>query len=1433
MSKHIDLSGLKTLLEPLVHLINKKAERPDWNENDSSSPDYIENRPFYTESKTDFLVEQQEIVIDDGLYANLTANATFVVGETYTVVIDGVEYQCVAWQGSDGVCIGNGDIYGGEGLGGDEPFSCDSYDDGSMYLNTLELGTYTISIAGLSEKVHKIDDKYLPEMVGIKGSVVGAEIFNADVNIANGNYSHAEGIITVASGYASHAEGEDVQASGRATHAEGVGTIASGDYQHIQGKYNTEDIACAHIVGNGNSWDDRSNAHTLDWDGNAWFAGTIKVGGTGQYDSAAQEVALKSDLASAGISVDETLTISGAAADSKTVGDKISNLSTLVGDTSVSDQISSAMENVDDLPENGQPGDVVVIGPNGESMWASRDVVTYEMFGATLDGVADDTEAVIACHEFANEHGFKVEQHRGTLYLKTATVDHCPIIKTSCDWSGMTILMTEEMEKNVIMKVIPDTGLQERMLTAEEIAQLTDDNIKIGFLENYPNHICHFTTNIYIGNRSGFPSQNYVYHETVTVDRHGHLIDGRLFRHMTDATSVKMEYQSIFENPIEIKGAKIVLNTTDDSKVPTIYVSRSNTTVSNFTLEIKSQTSTNSVEYKGEVFRITNCYNTVVEKISGENFGTFFDDGVENKSETCYILFLSGLSRCTVRDCVLLRAWGPIQTQYCKDMIFKDSTFGRVDNHYHCRNYTVTNCTFTTSHSCINIGYGDGKFVIDNVRFIKFNDPDTTFMNYCINLRGEFCALYSGELIVKNVYVENNTDQYINMIRGSYGSYYNFSDDPSVILPLSFPRTYIENVTYTSDQVEMFRYEITEDSYPVVNGLTINVQPVELKNAYRVDVGENDAVRLRFTANYGTYSNVKFKGHEYGVIVTAPRLTSLRPQVVPVNMLIKDSYINGMSGSVKDNMVLYNCKVWGQDGFSGALRLFLQNCRIYMSSSDTIKFKPIMRLYMTDCVIERTGSVTPTQLDIPDLYHFKNNYYIGQLDKALAEKLKSGSTISDELDFYLDDSLSVSGAAADAKVTGDAIAGLNELVGDTKVSTQISNAIDGYKPHSLFVNDKPSVFAQPSNSQPFVTLYNDSGTRNYAISADASGVGMHAYDENGAWKSYTPMYSALNKPTASELGIKDEKVNVEVRDGTTSNASMSPVGITSAGTGTLNLGLVKYSGIQYNIVNGDASTLGKAQMVLGNNIASGTDGNKQGQISLFSANGMASGKIIQEDKTSTSIQYITHTLPNTSGTLLNTGNYKSYVTPANIGAATADSVSTLNTLVGDTKVSTQISNAVSGLALASVVGAGTTSERFELRSPNLSDLMLVTKRDGGIFVYDTTKATSVATAYTTANKPTYSDVGAAAYSHNHAALASGNSTLGIADYTGDVPLMTARYNSKQSFALQQDSAGSNNVLLHTYSSTGAWQKGGKILTSNHLSFSLNGTTLTITDTANP
>lgn len=100
-------------------------------------------------------------------------------------------------------------------------------------------------------------------------------------SIASGEAAHAEGGGSVAVGKNSHAEGTNCRASGEASHAEGKGTDANSG-QHVQGKYNVEDRLgkYAHIVGNGTNIDTQSNAHTLDWSGNAWFAGDVYVGST-------------------------------------------------------------------------------------------------------------------------------------------------------------------------------------------------------------------------------------------------------------------------------------------------------------------------------------------------------------------------------------------------------------------------------------------------------------------------------------------------------------------------------------------------------------------------------------------------------------------------------------------------------------------------------------------------------------------------------------------------------------------------------------------------------------------------------------------------------------------------------------------------------------------------------------------------------------------------------------------------------------------------------------------------------------------------------------------------------------------------------------------------------------------------------------------------
>ena len=122
-------------------------------------------------------------------------------------------------------------------------------------------------------------------------------------NTASGEASHAEGYSTWADGNNSHTEGRYTTASGEDSHAEGFYTHATSDKQHVQGKYNIIDRDAndvplntyAHIVGNGTSNTKRSNAHTLDWDGNGWFAGNVYVGGTSQDDVLASKLISEAD----------------------------------------------------------------------------------------------------------------------------------------------------------------------------------------------------------------------------------------------------------------------------------------------------------------------------------------------------------------------------------------------------------------------------------------------------------------------------------------------------------------------------------------------------------------------------------------------------------------------------------------------------------------------------------------------------------------------------------------------------------------------------------------------------------------------------------------------------------------------------------------------------------------------------------------------------------------------------------------------------------------------------------------------------------------------------------------------------------------------------------------------------------------------------------
>lgn len=190
-----------------------------------------------------------------------------------------------------------------------------------------------VSVAELVETedlTPMLDDSYLAKnnptgtgsfsMNRISGATIGTKSFAAGENVeASGAHSVAFGFGTASRGESSFAVGVQVealgtnsmafgngtQASGAASHAEGVSSLAIGDAAHAEGYKTTAQKHCQHtfgkynvvdnednplnvdtgfgryveIVGNGTAGDARSNARTLDWNGNEVLAGSSTATG--------------------------------------------------------------------------------------------------------------------------------------------------------------------------------------------------------------------------------------------------------------------------------------------------------------------------------------------------------------------------------------------------------------------------------------------------------------------------------------------------------------------------------------------------------------------------------------------------------------------------------------------------------------------------------------------------------------------------------------------------------------------------------------------------------------------------------------------------------------------------------------------------------------------------------------------------------------------------------------------------------------------------------------------------------------------------------------------------------------------------------------------------------------------------------------------------
>ena len=236
-----------------------------------------------TDTFTDLIIYEEEIKCLDNKYLDtdlvlqnsISSGRIGKVGMGSSAIGTQVEASGNGSHAEGGGTTASGDGSHAEG-GGTTASANSSHAEGS---GTQATGNYGSHAEGNSTTASGDSSHAEGDSSTASGYASHAE---GDSSTASGYASHAEGSTTTASGVNSHAEGDSSTASGDFSHAEGYGSKASSQFQHVQGKYNIEDKdrKYAHIVGNGAGDAKRSNAHTLDWEGNAWFAGKLSQEGT-------------------------------------------------------------------------------------------------------------------------------------------------------------------------------------------------------------------------------------------------------------------------------------------------------------------------------------------------------------------------------------------------------------------------------------------------------------------------------------------------------------------------------------------------------------------------------------------------------------------------------------------------------------------------------------------------------------------------------------------------------------------------------------------------------------------------------------------------------------------------------------------------------------------------------------------------------------------------------------------------------------------------------------------------------------------------------------------------------------------------------------------------------------------------------------------------
>ncbi|MBE6560747.1 MAG: hypothetical protein E7662_06450 [Ruminococcaceae bacterium] len=377
--------------------------------------------------------------------------------------------------------------------------------------------------------------------------------------------------------------------------------------------------------------------------------------------------------------------------------------------------------------------------------------VSYKAFGAKGDGKTDDLAAIIAAHEYANEHHLPVKADEGAVYY-IGDADAGAVIKTDTDWTGASFLLDDlavnPTNGNRHVCIFNVHSYKEPYSLTGQITSVKKGQENLGITLPEPSLIAltDSTTRHYIrkGRNANKGSEKT---DIVIVDRDGNVDMAAPviwdFDPVTDVKVIPMD-----EEPLTLRGGTFTTIANCQKSGSGYYsrgirICRANVSVEELTHYVTAEGEEGSA-YSG-ILVARDCANLTVRNCLFTAHKTYYNNakGLGVVAQGTYDISLGRSVNVTLENCrqttdILDTAyWGLMGSNFCKNIVLKNCIISRFDAHQGVANVSIHGCTL--GHQCLN-AIGCGTLLVED---------STLYGTAFINLRSDYGSTWEGEAVIR------------------------------------------------------------------------------------------------------------------------------------------------------------------------------------------------------------------------------------------------------------------------------------------------------------------------------------------------------------------------------------------------------------------------------------------------------------------------------------------------------------------------------------------------------------------------------------------------------------------------------------------------------------------------------------------------------------